>query len=193
MQEMKTVIGLYSKEDDAKTALMELQLQGYAAKNISLVMTDRRDAEKMRRKVGEKVGTHADHGAQTGTMVGGVTGLLMGMSAFVLPGVGAFLVSGPLAMALGLTGIAATTATCAVAGGFAGGLIGALTNLGLKQAEAEKYQEQIKEGAILLAVPVKPERINIVANILKRYHATDVKFLKLEKEQKTASAAFGLT
>lgn len=151
----KTVLGIFSDRESAEDAIDELEENGYTAKDISVIM---KDGEHMKTSsgetVGENVATGAVTGMTTGAAIGGLAGLLVGIGAIAIPGVGAFLIGGPLAAALGLTGAAATTVTGAATGGLAGGLLGALTSLGLPEDTARVYEERVREGAIVLAVPV---------------------------------------
>lgn len=182
MNEMKTVIGLFSENEDAESALQRLHHDGYDPKDISLIMRDERQAERMRENTGADVGTGAVSGATTGAVVGGIAGLLIGIGAIAIPGIGAILIGGPLATALGLTGAAATTASGALTGALAGGLIGALMSLGLPKEEAEHYQTQIQQGAILLAVPAIEGQEQQVERILADNNATDIKVLTMDSD-----------
>lgn len=82
-----------------------------------------------------------------------LAGLLVGIGAIAVPGIGALFIGGPLAAALGLSGAAATTVSGAATGALAGGLIGALLGLGVPEEDARIYEERIKEGGILIAIP----------------------------------------
>ena len=82
---------------------------------------------------------------------------------------------GPIASALGLSGVAAGSAAGAATGAIAGGLIGALTGFGLSEQEASAYEARVKEGAILLVVPARVGQSSEVEEILDSYDATDVK------------------
>jgi hypothetical protein len=151
----KTVLGIFSDRESAEDAIDELEENGYTAKDISVIMKEGGDpivrgGETMGNKVAEGTVT----GITTGAAIGGLAGLLVGIGAIAIPGVGAFLIGGPIAAALGLTGAAASTVTGAATGGLAGGLLGALTGLGLPEESARVYEKRVREGAILLAVPV---------------------------------------
>lgn len=183
MIETKTVIGLYLDEDDAQGAIETLQREGFDAKDISLIMRDERRAEEIQNQTG--VGEGAVSGAATGGVIGGLAGLLIGIGAFTIPGVGAFLIGGPLAAALGLTGAVASTATGALTGAVAGGILGALISLGLPKEDAEHYETLIREGAILLAVPVNEREQGVAERIMAEYHATDIKVLDAHTDEET--------
>ena len=153
----RTVLGLYRTRTAADEAVDKLNDAGYKAKDISIIMRnedhhDRHIVEDGGGSVAENVVGAAASGATTGGVIGGIAGLLIGIGAITIPGIGALLIGGPIAAALGLTGAAATTVTGAVTGAVAGGLVGALVGLGLPEEEARDYEEEIREGAILLAV-----------------------------------------
>lgn len=97
---------------------------------------------------GEKIGSGAASGATTGAVLGTIAGLAVANG--ILPGVGTLFVAGPLAAALGFTGAAATTVAGAATGAAAGGLIGALSQYGISEADAHLYEERIKKGEALV-------------------------------------------
>jgi hypothetical protein len=147
------VLGLFDNRAQAEAAIADLQDQGYSPQDLSIMMNDATEAQAVADNTGAAVAEGATSGAVTGGAVGALAGLLVGVGALAIPGFGALLVGGPLAAALGLTGTAATTASGAVTGALAGGLIGALIGLGVPEENARVYEQRLKEGAILLAVP----------------------------------------
>ncbi len=149
------VLGVFSEKGSAENAIEELKSEGYDAKDISIVMKDEREAEAVSTDTGASVAEGALSGAATGGVIGGLAGLLVGIGAIMIPGIGAILIAGPLAAALGLTGAAATTISGAATGALAGGLVGALVGLGVPEEEAHVYEDRVKAGGILLAVPVQ--------------------------------------
>lgn len=148
------VLGVFATRTHAEDAITELERDGYNPKDISIVMSDTQEGERLAHDTGVTVGESTVSGATTGGVLGGIAGLLIGIGAIAVPGIGALLIGGPLAAALGLTGAAATTVSGAVTGALAGGLVGALTGLGLPEEDARVYEQRVKAGAILLAVPV---------------------------------------
>jgi uncharacterized membrane protein len=149
------VFGIFADKDNAEDAIDDLKSDGYDAKDISIVVKDGTVGETVAADTGASVTDGAASGAATGGVIGAIAGLLVGIGAITIPGVGALLVAGPIAAALGLTGAAATTVSGAVTGALAGGLVGALVGLGVPEEEARVYEERVREGGILLAVPVR--------------------------------------
>lgn len=170
----KTVLGIFSSEVDAQTAIEDLQEVGYKARDISIVMQNKGKAEFSSTK-GTTIANSAVSGAVTGGVIGGLAGLLIGIGAIAVPGIGALLIGGPIAAALGATGAAATTVSGAATGVLAGGLIGALMGIGVPQEDAAMYEERIKSGGILLAIPSQVGREEDVMAILQDNGADQIR------------------
>ena len=82
------------------------------------------------------------------------------MAAIAIPGLGGLLVAGPLAAALGLSGLAATTATGATIGGTVAGasaFVGALVKAGLSDNDAQELEKALKDGGIIVAIESNDE------------------------------------
>ncbi len=146
-------IGIFLDRTTAEAALSELEAAGYDPKEISIVAKDL-ETGKTTTTTGDAVAGSAAEGATTGGVIGGLAGLLIGVGVIAIPGVGGLLIGGPIAAALGLTGAAATTVSGAVTGALAGGLVGALVGLGIPEEIAHVYETKIREGGVLLTVPV---------------------------------------
>lgn len=168
----KTLIGIFEAKEDAEGAISKLRHHDFDPKDISIIMKDRTEATHVANDTGAHVANNAATGVATGAIIGGLAGLL---STTVLPGLGALFIGGPIAAALGLTGAAALGVSGAATGAAAGGIVGALTGLGLSHDEATVYEDRIREGAILLAVPVGPNDEKEARIIMEDYDATDIK------------------
>lgn len=170
------VLGVFSNHTDADSAIEDLRLAGFDTKEISLIVKD--TTENGMRAKGATITAGTTQGVVTGGVIGGIAGLLIGMGAIALPGIGAILIGGPLAATLGLTGAAATTVSGAVTGALAGGIVGALTGLGLPEEEARLYEDRIKEGAVLIAVPSKEDRGEEIRGVLEQNDADQIRFIQ---------------
>jgi hypothetical protein len=169
---MKTVIGVFYNQQDAENALRDLKNEGFEPSDVSVIMKDQRQGENMGHEdSGAAVKQTAVTGVKTGAAIGGLTGFLAGT---IFPGLGLFLIGGPLAAALGLTGVAAATVSGVATGVVAGGLIGSLMGLGLSEEQAQTYEKRLSEGAILLAVPVMDIDETDVHEIFTGHHAEDI-------------------
>ncbi len=150
----KTIYAIFPNVDSADQAINQLHQQ---------LRIDKDDISYVYRNVdGEKVAgdatTVADdtvtEGAASGATTGGVIGAALGLVASlgVLGPIGAVVSAGPILTALGITGAAGTVVAGGVVGAAAGGLIGALTNLGISEPRAREYEEAISAGAVLVSV-----------------------------------------
>ena len=173
-------LALFSDREDADAAVNDLENAGFSPKQISLVMKGNAESKVV---TTDPVGSAVDDaviGGTTGGVIGGIAGLLIGIGALTIPGIGALLIGGPIAVALGATGAAATAVSAAVTGAVAGGLLGGLTGLGLPEETAEIYQNRIKEGGILLAVPVTTVGNSVDSrHILEDHDAEQIKTVTL--------------
>lgn len=166
-----TLLGIFSNRMNAEGAISELEAQGFNPKDISIIMRDQNGQTTTSHPSGSHAVEGAVSGAATGGVLGGLAGLLVGIGAVAIPGIGALLIAGPLAAALGLTGVAATTVSAAVTGALAGGLVGGLIGLGVPEEEAKAIEGRIKEGGILVAVPVLLEEEAKVRKIFRDFGA----------------------
>jgi hypothetical protein len=91
----------------------------------------------------------AGAGAGIGAVVGGGAGLLAGLGLIAIPGVGPVVAAGWLV----------ATAVGALAGGATGGVIGALTQAGVSDDDAQVYAEGVRRGGTLVSARVPdPDR-----------------------------------
>jgi hypothetical protein len=93
-------------------------------------------------------------GAKKGATIGGTLGALLGLAvvAGIIPVIGPILAAGPIVTALGISGAVGTAAAGALTGAAAGGLIGALANLGIGKERAQRYEDLVRAGDVLLIV-----------------------------------------
>lgn len=150
----ETVIGSYLDRADADAAVSELQELGYPHQDISVIMKDDHSTTVINHDKTSKVIGSTTAGATAGGVIAAIAGLLVGIGAIAIPGIGALFIGGPLAATLGLTGAGATAVSAATTGVLAGGVAGALVGIGLPEDVAKTYETQLKEGAVIIAVPV---------------------------------------
>ncbi|OGJ03544.1 hypothetical protein A3G06_01745 [Candidatus Nomurabacteria bacterium RIFCSPLOWO2_12_FULL_46_14] len=144
---MNTTVGVFSTHQEAEDAINELRAFGVPESNLSYLYVD--VDGRIRDDIGgKKVGSGAATGATTGAVIGAIAGLAVANG--VLPGLGTFFVAGPLAAALGLTGAVATTAAGAATGLAAGGIIGALSKIGIDSTDAALYQSLVERGDVFV-------------------------------------------
>ena len=158
------VTATFKTRSDAEIAVDRLIDAGFYQEDISLLVTDTTRGSSFTIKEGDKSESYEATGAEAGGVFGAIAALLMATS--VIPSAGLSLVAiGPIAATFAGLG----------AGGLAGGLIGALVGAGVPEHEAKLYENDVKEGSILLAVTTdsKEER-NLAERILKDANATKV-------------------
>ena len=104
----------------------------------------------------------------------------MGVGALAIPGIGALFIAGPIAAALGLTGVAATTVSGALSGAVAGGLVGGLVGLGFSHEDAELYERRIRSGDIMVAVTLRDELRDeeVVRDAFSKHGAQEVRTIR---------------
>ncbi|MDB4979075.1 MAG: hypothetical protein JWM56_1261 [Candidatus Peribacteria bacterium] len=158
---MKMLFAAFDSIATADETIDELISRGFDVRDISVI------TQENQKSAAGNMAAGAAGGATTGGVIGGIAGLLAGAGVF--PALAGFLIGGPVAAALGLTGIAAATASGAVTGVVAGGLIGALTNLGLNKADAQYYSDIVENGGVLLGIPVNDDDETLARSILESH------------------------
>ena len=152
----KLVTGVFNSRDVAEQATEELMKAGFAAEDISILMSETTQG----REFAVKESTKAPEGAATGATIGGVLGAIaVGLAAIgtlAIPGVN-LMAAGPIVAAL--TGLGAGAAT--------GGIAGALIGLGIPEHEAKFYHEEIEQGGILVGVYAHKDRVGLAREILE--------------------------
>src|SRR5438105_6709215 len=160
---MTVVSRLYDNYSDATRAVSELERAGIPHSDISVVANNAEGwysedggavnrgarADRDGRIDGDRdgVGDRAEGaaaGAGIGAALGGTAGLLAGLGLLAIPGLGPVVAAGWLA----------STAALAVAGGATGGLIGALTQSGVSEEDANVYAEGVRRGGTLVTARV---------------------------------------
>jgi len=150
-----TISRLYSDYETASAVVTELQAAGLPHAEMSLVSSN---ADNW--YTGKKAATQgkidrdsdgvddrvegAGAGAGIGAVLGGGAGFLAGLGLMAIPGLGPVVAAGWLV----------ATAAGAVAVGAAGGIVGALTQAGVSQEDAEIYAESVRRGGTLVTVRV---------------------------------------
>jgi hypothetical protein len=161
----KSVFGIATTQGQAQQIVEELQTQGFATSEISVLMPDTGGTRDIGHVKASKAPEGATTGAVTGGATGGVLGLLAGIGALAIPGLGPFIAAGPIMGALSGAAVGAAT------GGIAGGLIG----LGIPEIEAKRYEEKLKKGNYLVAVHThESEDVDRAEEIFKTANAEDI-------------------
>jgi hypothetical protein len=137
---------LFESREDADSAYGWLLKNGYNSSDIHLLMSEETRQKYHYTEAAEPEATPEDAivGLEAGVAVGGGLGAALGIvagvgAAVIIPGLG-LAVAGPLAASL------------AGAGGMMGGALGALYGSSLPEEEAQKLEQTIREGSILISV-----------------------------------------
>jgi hypothetical protein len=144
----------YSDLESAEKAYKILRDRGYHDNEITVVMSEesmkkyfKKDPNKERSDFGNKAAEGAGVGAGIGGAIGATAGIILALgTSVVVPGLG-IVVAGPLAAGLAGAG----------GGGIAGGIIGAMVGAGIPKETADKYEQGVKEGEIVVAVQLRNE------------------------------------
>lgn len=162
---MSTLItGLFASRSAADNASEELLKSGFSQDDVSLLMSETTKG----REFAVKHSTKAPEGAATGATIGGVIGAiaagLAAVGTLAVPGL-SLLAAGPVVAAL--TGLGA--------GAAAGGLTGALVGLGIPEHEAKFYDEELRQGGILLGVYAHDDRAKLARDVMNAAGAEKVR------------------
>src|SRR5437868_5715754 len=167
---MITISRLYDDYDSAARAVDDLERAGVAASEISIIASnadgwyDRDSPSTTTKRIDRDLDQvddrreSADAGAAIGATAGGVAGLLAGLGMLAIPGLGPVVAAGWLV----------STAALAVGGGAVGGIIGALTQSGISEEEANAYAEGVRRGGAIVLARVTDTEVGRVEAILDR-------------------------
>jgi hypothetical protein len=165
----KPVLAVFSTRAEAVAAINSLLAAGFPADQIGYVTKQSDDSDEVRGNLAgssELAAVAGDerHDVATGMMAGGMIGGIVAAGlALLVPGIGPILAGGVLASFFGGT----------LAGTAVGGLLGALTNLGISPDLAERYQSEFHAGGTIVAVHAG-SRIDDAAEILEEHGGTHI-------------------
>lgn len=133
-----TISRVYDTYLHAAQAVSKLKAGGIPEADISLIAN--RNVSSAYENVSDNTATKS--GAGIGAAVGGGAGLLAGIGLLAIPGLGPVVAAGWLA----------ATAVGALGGVVAGGIVGALMESGVPEADAHVYSESIRRGGTMVTV-----------------------------------------
>lgn len=158
-----TIVGIFDRLRMAQQAVEELRTAGFMEKQIGLVARSvevtQIPAESSEHE--EKVADGALGGILTGAGLGGLWAI--GMEVEMLPAIGELL----------LGGLFTSMFAGAVAGAAAGGVLGALVKAGLPHEEAQRYEEAVHQGRIIVTIRCD-DRCEMATRILKSNGAAEI-------------------
>ena len=170
----KIILGTFQSREAAERLLAYLSKDLNVANDDISYIYKGQDGGVKEVKSDEVVSNTPAEGAATGATVGGSLGALAGIATVVglIPVIGPVFVAGSLITAIGIGGALGTTAAGALTGALAGGVLGALVNLGAPNVEAEEYQSRLQAGDVL--VVVHAEDAEVVQNAFASHNASNI-------------------
>jgi hypothetical protein len=164
----RTVNAFFDDYDDAATAVRRLETAGIPELEMSLVAGNLDDVHSHRALLthghDDGAGEGAGTGATIGTLAGGGAGLLAGLGMLTVPGLGPIVAAGWLV----------STLVGAGAGAAVGGVIGALVDVGVDEADANRYAEEIRQGGVLVSVRADEAATDRIFAILDEEGRVDI-------------------
>jgi hypothetical protein len=159
----KTVlVGVFEDRNNAVHAVRDLEAAGFKDDQIGFAI---RGSDAVQGgMITDAAGAKDAKGAVTGAITGGALGgVLAAVVTALIPGVGPVLAAGSLAMFFGY----------AAAGTAIGGILGAMTGLGISEEEAVFYEKHFSEGKAIVAVKASTRSAE-AADILRRHGGFDL-------------------
>jgi uncharacterized membrane protein len=159
-----TVTATFKTYTAAQHALLSLEANAFTEEQISVVVADKSNGKSFNIEEASKVPEGAAVGGVAGGVIGAIAAGLTTVGSLVVPGVG-LLAVGPVVAALAGGAVGAS----------AGGLVGALIGLGIPEHEAKRYEGELKNGAILVAVEAEDhDRAKLVKQIFEGEDAYNI-------------------
>lgn len=149
----KFTVGIFENRENAEKAINRAHNElNIPTDDLSFIYRNS-EGEVKEVHTGDIASNTAAEGAGQGAAVGATIGALAGLAtvAGVIPVIGPLFAAGPIAVALGLSGAVGATAAAAATGAIAGGVVGALTNMGVGEENAKRYADRVQAGDVLVA------------------------------------------
>lgn len=170
----KVIFALFSDIEVADRAINYLHNELHIPNDeISYVYKDK-GGQKISGEGGDVADATTAEGAMAGATTGGLIGAAIGIVgvAGLLGPLGPIVVAGPLATFLGITGATGVVVGSGVAGAAIGGLVGALTSMGVSEPQARNFEERVDAGDVLVTIHV--ENDDVVTDALRKFNAQEI-------------------
>lgn len=150
------ITAAYRTREEAENVIERLENIGVVSQQINLITNEQTRDEILPPHSERNVTAEtAAAGAAAGGLVGTILGALATVSAVGIPGLNLIVVG---SMASTLAGLGT--------GAVSGGLVGALVGAGISPDDAEVFERELKEGAILLSIrPMDDKQRDKIQNI----------------------------
>jgi hypothetical protein len=165
MPQALSIFALYGSREAAESAADKLIRSGVTSSDISVLLPEQVSALAHGTKMEPKLANQTTTVPTSRGIFSGALGVLAGLSILALPGLGPLVGEGTLKA--GLAGLGVSGAV----GNFAKYLI----NLGVPELEAQRYEDCLKQQAVLFAVRCDtPERASRLSELMKETGAQDL-------------------
>jgi hypothetical protein len=156
------VLALFDDPASAAVAARDLRALGIARERVSVVARSHDEEGALAEASGASPGSEIED-SRPASRLGELSAHLLAAIALVVPGVGPIVADGPLAAGLG-----------EAAGHVAGGIARALRDAGLERSEADRWQQRIEDGAILVGAHVDSAGVRPAREVFSRNGAASV-------------------
>lgn len=161
----RTIVGFFDNYSSAESAANQIKQNGFETNDISILAKDSDDEspESFHNSSSDSSPIHDNisDGVVSGTVLGSLAGLLVGIGTVVVPGLGVIAAAGPI---VGL-----------ISGAVTGGVVGGLVDLGIPEDDSMAYENEIKNGRILLSMRCEDDSISNISEILRNSGAINIK------------------
>ena len=161
----KRAVGLFAQRERAEQALKELKASGFSMDNVSIVAKDADENSQLGgAQASDQVGNQDIETATSVVADAATTAtwgtVLVGLTSLAIPGIGPLIAAGSLGAALvtNLGGLAIGTAA-------AGGLVNALTDIGIPEEQARHFSDRLHLGNYLLILDGTEDEISSAEGI----------------------------
>lgn len=155
------VLALFASPSHAAAAARELRALGIPPERVSIVARSHDEEGALARAADATPGSEIEDSRAAGRL-GELGAHLLAAIALVLPGIGLIVADGPLAAGLG-----------EAAGHVAGGIARALERAGVPEDEAERWEQRIEAGAVLVGAHLEQGASAPVAEVFTRNGASE--------------------
>jgi hypothetical protein len=156
------VVALFDDPGRAAKAARPLRALGVPPTRVSIVTRSHDEEGALSRAADASPGSEIED-SRPASRLGELSAYLIAAVALVMPGIGPIVATGPLAAGLG-----------EAAGHLAGGVSRALARAGLPAEEADTWETQVTDGAVLIGAHVDESGVDAVRESLVREGASKV-------------------
>jgi hypothetical protein len=163
------VIGLFENPALAAKAARGLHELGVPREQISVVARNHDEEGALADQWDATPGAEVEDSRAAGRL-GELGAQVLAAIAIVMPGIGPIVAAGPLSAGLG-----------EAAGHVAGGVASVLSNAGVEPTRARALQDEVRSGAILLAVHLRDGRVTQAEAVMRQAGAATVDIVNWEE------------